>query len=148
MTLRQNPWIHYFCESIHTHTALNNQTAHTHCNSLYCLQSQAHCHSDQVASAAGVPVSTGPRVPTPETPERGHTGSCHTVANHRHTHRNRGTLIHTRPLFRAGIVHGSPYAIYSRLGFFKGKSTRPRPKTGHKGHSAVEKYRCTQEDSR
>ena len=38
----------------------------------------------------------------------GHTGSCHTVANHRHTHRNRGTLIHTRPLFRAGILNGSP----------------------------------------
>ena len=98
---------------------------------------------DQVASVAGVPVSTGPRVPTPETPERGHTASCHTVANHRRTHRNRGTLIHTRPLFRAGILNGSPdllfeilwstlmiisvpgpYATYAGLGFSKGNSVQ------------------------
>ena len=70
---------------------------------------------DQVASVAGVPVSTGPRVPTPETPERGHTASCHTVANHRRTHRNRGTLIHTRPLFRAGILNGSPDLLFEIL---------------------------------
>ena len=105
-TLRQNPWVYSYSHT-HTLTLLWTIKQRTHCqlSTAYAPRPWSLCPIAQVASEANVPVSTGPRVPTPETPERGHTASCHTVANHRRTHRNRGTLIHTRPLFRAGILN-------------------------------------------